>query len=110
MPARITGLASTVSGRNGSGARRSHHTNASSQARASRDQREIVGESQGTRVPPEVSASSNRVAAAIIERGADDVEPVRPVMARQPLHRAMREQRRERPSGTLSQKITDQCR
>ena len=66
MPTRITGLRSTASGRNGSSARRSHHTKASESASESASSATIVGESHGTRVPPEVSASRNTVAPATI--------------------------------------------
>ena len=69
----------------------------------------MVDDSQGTRVPPEVSAMRNRVAAAIMSaaptrssrcgrswRGSSFIE-------RWVSSAAIS------PSGTLSQKITDQC-
>ena len=48
----------------------------------------MVGEIHGTRVPPEVSASSSAIAAAIISVGAEEIELVLAIVARQPLHRA----------------------
>ena len=66
MPARMTGLPSTVRGRNGSGASRNHHTNAALRPSDVATSAKIVEESHGTRVPPDVSARSKLVAAAIM--------------------------------------------
>jgi hypothetical protein len=66
VPERITGFRSTVSGRNGSRARSSHQTKARPSASEAAASVKIVGDIQGTRVPPEVSMMRKSVAAAII--------------------------------------------
>src|SRR3979411_2976699 len=66
VPSRITGLRSTVSGRNGSGACLSHHTKARPNASEIAISTKMVDDIHGTRVPPDVSAMRNRVEAAII--------------------------------------------
>ena len=111
MPTRITGLRITLSGRNGSGAWRSHHTKASAERERDREQHD-----DRRREPRHARAArgerdQEHGRGRDHQHGADEVEPVRAVVARQPLHRAMRPAApRASPSGTLSQKITDQCR
>ncbi len=110
VPARMIGFRSTTSGRNGSGARLSHQTKARLSASETATSAKIVGDSQGTRVPPEVSAMRIKVAAAIISAA--------PTISSW-CGRSWRGSRfmawwvssaANSPNGTLSQKINDQCR
>ena len=66
VPARITGFPSTVSGRKGSEASLSHHTNARLSPSETATSAKIVDDSHGTRVPPDVRAMRNMVAAEVI--------------------------------------------
>jgi hypothetical protein len=109
VPSRMTGLASTCSGRNGSGARLSHQANTTVSTIDSAIRPKIVGEIQGTRVPPEVSASKSATAAAIIK-----LAPMRSSLWARSWRGSRFIELETRsavmsPSGTLSQKITDQC-
>ena len=66
VPQRITGLLSTVSGRNGSAARVSRQPNSSDSTNEAPISIRIGGDSHGSRVPPQVSASSSGMAEPII--------------------------------------------
>src|SRR3954470_10583776 len=109
VPTRITGLARTPSGRNGSSTRKSHQEKASVNAIEQSSNTRIVDDTQGMRVPPEVSTNRKATAPAIIsvaptissrcERPCDGKRFI-DVLASHAAHS---------PSGTLSQNIHDQC-
>jgi hypothetical protein len=109
VPSFITGLASTLSGRNGSGARLSHQPTATVSRIDAPISAKIVGESHGTRVPPVVSARRNSVAAAITSATPrKSSECLRPAAGSRFID-WLSSAAVSRPSGTLSQKISDQC-
>ena len=91
---RITGLLSTVSGRNGSAARVSRQPNSSDSTNEAPISIRIGGDSPRQRVPPQVSASSSGMAEPIISAGAEHVELVAAVVARDALEIDVGEQRR----------------
>ena len=70
----------------------------------------MVGDSQGTRVPPEVSAIRNKVAAAIIRAAPTMSSWCRRSWRGSSFIEWWVSSAASSPSGTLSQKITDQCR
>jgi hypothetical protein len=66
VPASITGFRITSSGRKGSDARLSHHANAVVSISDMPTSPRMMGDVQGYRMPPDVSAMRKSVAATII--------------------------------------------
>ncbi len=109
VPRRITGLASTTSGRNGSGARRSHQANSKVSTMQAPTRPKMVGDSQGTRVPPEVSAKSSAVAAAVISPAPSMSSLCARSWRGSRFMDVLTNSAASSPNGTFTQKITDQC-